>query len=261
MRDGDVLLGDRAFGSWTHFALVLQQNLNMVARQHQRRKPPKKAKNKKRQRGKSPKAAEPTMRVVRTLGRDDRLVELDRPKQKPAWIRDEDFEQLPARITLRQVRYRAKTSRGRTTQVTLLTTLTDPRKSPRRELAELYHARWRIETNLRDLKTTMRMDVLRCKSPGGVMRELWTYVLVYNLVRSVMLDQARQRGVDPDRISFIDTLDAMRHGRADAWLWLNPSRPDRHEPRVIKRRKDRYPYMTRPRDQLRKALEIHQLAA
>jgi hypothetical protein len=206
-------------------------------------------------------AAAPTTRVVHTLGRNDQLVELDRPKQKPAWLSDEDFEQLPARITLRQVRYRVKTTRGRTSHVTLLTTLTDPRKYPTRDLAELYGARWRIETNLKYLKQTMGMHVLRCKSPDGVMRELWVYVLVYNLVRGVMLDEARQRGVPIDRLSFIDTLDALRHGVADALVWLNPFRPGRHEPRVIKRRKDRYRYMTRPRDELRKALEINRVAA
>ena len=102
----------------------------------------------------------------------------------------------------------------------------------------------------------MRMDVLRCKSVDGVLKELWVYVLVYNLVRRVMLDDALRRGVPPDRVSFIDALDALRYGggleRID--LWLNPDRPDRMEPRVIKRRKDRYTYMTRPRDELRQAL-------
>lgn len=256
---GDVLLGDRAFGSWGHFGLVLQQNLHLVAREHQRRKPPKH--NNKRRRGKARKHNASTMRVIRTLGRDDQIVELDRPKKKPTWMSDDGWEQLPATITLRRIRYRVTQPGMRTTQVTLLTTLTDPRKYPAHELAELYQARWRIETNLRHLKTTMGMDVLRCKSPAGVMRELWTYVLVYNLVRSVMLDEARRRRVDPDRISFIDTLDALRHGTTDATLRLNPLRPGRHQPRVIKRRKDRYTYMTRPREQLRKALDTKQVAA
>jgi len=172
---------------------------------------------------------------------------------------DDGWEQLPGTLTLRRIRYRVTQPGMRTTQVTLLTTLTDPRKYPAHELAELYHARWRIETNLRHLKTTMGMDVLRCKTAAGVMRELWTYVLVYNLVRSVMLDEARQRGVEPDRISFIDTLDALRHGTTDATLALNPHRPGRSQPRVIKRRKDRYTYMTRPREQLRKALDQNKL--
>jgi hypothetical protein len=129
MQDGDVLVGDRAFGSWTHFALVLQRNLHLVARQHQRRKPARRKDRKRKSHARRRRqAAAPTTRVVHTLGRNDQLVELDRPKQKPAWLSDEDFEQLPARITLRQVRYRVKTTRGRTSHVTLLTTLTDPRK-------------------------------------------------------------------------------------------------------------------------------------
>ncbi len=255
LEDGDVLVGDRAFGSWTHFALLLQANLHGVCRQHQRRTPGiapgskrKKKTHGKRQRKRS------TLRIIETLGSDDHLVELQRTKKKPTWISDHEWNQLPGAITLRRVSYRVTQRGHRTRRVTLMTTLADPRKYPRNELAELYGARWRIETNLRHLKTTMRMDVLRCKSVDGVTKELWVYVIVYNLVRRVMLDEAQRRGAEPDRVSFTDALDALRHGEGDRPLMLNPDRPGRMQPRTIKRRKDRYTYMTRPRDQLRQAL-------
>ena len=88
-----------------------------------------------------------------------------------------------------------------------------------------------------------------------MLKELWIYILVYNLVRRVMLDEAQRRGVEPSRVSFIDALDAMRHGVCDdIAMIINPPRPGRMEPRVIKRRKDRYRYMTRPREELRQTL-------
>jgi hypothetical protein len=98
----------------------------------------------------------------------------------------------------------------------------------------------------------MNMDVLRCKSPDGVAKELWAYMIVYNLVRMLMLEAAQQQGVSPNRVSFIDALDVLRHRPPTEpvpMLTINPIRPGRDQPRVIKRRKDRYPVMTRPRQQ------------
>lgn len=257
---GDVLVGDRAFGTWAHFALLLQQNLHAVCRQHQRRPRPRPRKNpalagrrKKNARGKRSRQRT-TLRVIDTLGEHDELVAVHRTKKKPAWMSEHDWTQLPGVITLRRISYTVTQRGHRTQHVTLLSTLTDPRRYPAHELAELYHARWRIETNLRHLKTTMRMDVLRCKTPDGVRKELWVYVIVYNLVRRVMLDEAAHAGVPPDRVSFIDALDAIRHGQGDRPLTINPDRPGRFQPRTIKRRKDRYTHMTRPREQLKQRL-------
>jgi len=254
LADGDVLVGDRAFGAWAHFALLLQQNLHGVCRQHQRRAAPAPGSKSKRETHGKRRRKRSTLRVIRTFGEHDHLVQIQRPKKKPAWMSEARWSELSATITLRRVSYTVTQRGHRTRHVTLLTTLADPREYPLRELAELYHARWRIETNLRHLKTTMRMDTLRCKSPDGVMKELWVYVIVYNLVRRVMLDEARRRDVEPDRVSFIDALDALRHGEGQRPLTLNPDRPDRTQPRVIKRRKDRYTYMTRPRQQLKQSL-------
>jgi hypothetical protein len=144
--------------------------------------------------------------------------------------------------------------------VTLVTTLLDASRYRKDELVELYGTRWQVETNLRHLKQTMGLDVLHSKTAAGVHKELWIYVMVYNQVRQFMLDAAQRQGVHPDRISFIDALDAMRRcGPAAAvprTLVVNPLRPNRDEPRVIKRRKDRHRHMTRPREQLRKTLGI-----
>ena len=124
-------------------------------------------------------------------------------------------------------------------------------------LAELYRQRWRIETNLRHLKQTLNLDVLRSKSVAGVHKELRMLALVYNLVRLVMLQSAQAQDVPPDRISFIDALRWLAHAgqgpRLDELIVL-PLRPGRVEPRVLKRRPKEYKHLRRPRAELRKAL-------
>jgi hypothetical protein len=191
------------------------------------------------------------------LGVNDQLVEYHKQGDRPRWMRQEDYRMLARTIVVREVRYAVERDGYRTRQVTLVTTLLDPRKYPKRELANLYERRWEAETHLRSLKQTMGMDVLRCQSPDGVLKELWVYVLVYNLVRLLMMEAARRQGVAPNRISFIDALDCLRDrqpGDMLPTLVVNPSRPGRHEPRVVKRRNDRYSVMTKPRDELRQAL-------
>jgi len=265
MEDGDVLLGDRGFCSYAHIALLLQGNLHAVLRAHQRLNvnfsPGRKARH---ERPKGKRRGAPTSRWIERLGHEDQLVEWRRPTTRPAWMDKDVFQQLPERMVVRELRYRIERKGHRTTSVTLVTTLLDPRTYPKAELAELYRGRWQIETNLKHLKQTMGMDVLRCKTVDGVKKELLAYAIVYNLVRLHMLKAAQRQGVSPDRISFIDAMDVLRYVR-DAQdslrLTINPERPGRDEPRAIKRRKDRYSYMTKPRDELRQTLGIIRLAA
>lgn len=251
MRPGDVLVGDRAFGSYAHLAGLYMNGLHGVFRMHQRTivdfTPGRKSK---KHRAKHRRKGAPSSRYLKRLGKFDQLVEYVKPKTRPTWMTREQYAELPGVLVVRELRYTIKRKGYRTRTVTLVTTLTDPDTYPKEALAELYGSRWRIETNLGHLKTTMRMDVLRCKSRDGVTKELWTYMIVYNLVRLLMLEAARRQGVEPDRVSFIDALDVLRHRPPDEplpTLTVNPHRPGRHQPRVIKRRKDRYPVMTRPR--------------
>jgi hypothetical protein len=263
LEEGDVLLGDRAFSSYAHIALLLQQNLHGVFRAHQRllidftpgRKP--RHERKKRQRKGVTRSTQ-----LKKFGKTDQLVQWPKPpaRNRPSWMCVEDYEQLPGTITVRELRYAVTRKGFRTRQVALVTTLTDPRKYPKQALAELYQQRWSIETNLRHLKQTMKMDVLRSKSVEGVTKELYAYAIAYNLVRQHMLQASAQQGVPPDRVSFIDALDALCHG-GPTRLRINPNRPGRDEPRALKRAKDHYPYMTKPRDELRQSLGITRVAA
>jgi hypothetical protein len=186
-------------------------------------------------------------------------VQYAKPKQRPQWITPQQFDQLPDSMVVRELRYAITRPGFRIDQVTLVTTLLDPHVYPKQALADLYKTRWQVETNLLALKQTLGMDVLRGQSVHVVMIELWAFVLVYNLVRIVMLTAACEQGVRLDRVSFIDAMDIIRYGSAEQSLpniVINPDRPDRAQPRVIKRRKDRYRHMTRPRATLKKELGI-----
>jgi hypothetical protein len=264
LEPGDVIVGDRAFGTYAHLCLVLQANLHAVCRLHHRVITDFRAgRRSDRQHPKRDRRGKPRSRFVRKLGPGDQLVEYRKPPTRPAWMDPQDFTHLPGAVTLRELRYVVTRPGFRTREVTLISTLLDPRKYPKEALAKLYRARWRIEINLRHLKQTMGLDVLRCRSVDGVLKELWVYVMVYNRVRLLMLEAALRQGVEPDRVSFIDALDALRHRRdtPPLILLLLPLRPGRCEPRVIKRPKDRYRYLTRPRDKLRQELGITHVAA
>src|SRR5208282_3698117 len=124
----------------------------------------------------------PRSRWVHWLGHLDQLVEYYKPKQRPKWITPEAYAALPDSIVVRELRFDIKVPGWRTKQVTLVTTLLDPVRYPLAELAQLYFDRWRVEVNLRHLKQTLHLDVLRCKTVDGVHKELCMIALVYNLV-------------------------------------------------------------------------------
>ena len=204
---GDVLIGDRAFCSYAHFALLLARQLHGVFRAHQKLHvnfQPGRAYN-------GPGTGQrvkglPTSRWLKRLGVRDQWVESFKPKSCPEWMTPAEFEALPASLVLRELRYRVEQRGCRTQQVTLVTTLLDAALYPAQDLAELYGQRWQIETNLRHLKQTMKMDVLHCTTVDGVLKELTMFALVYNLVRAVMHAAAVRQEVPVERISFADAL-------------------------------------------------------
>lgn len=259
LRPGDLLLGDVAFAGWAHLALLLQANLHAVMPMHHRRivnfvpgrahVHPHKGKATQR-------TGKPRSRVLQTLGPDDQLVEYIKPREQPAWMSDEQWAQLPDTIRVREIRRTVKRHGFRAMTVCIVTTLLDPEAYPADELIELRLTRWMIETNIRHLKITLGMDVLKCKTLAGIRKERWIFVLVYNLIRIVMLRAARAQGVRVNRLSFADTLAWLRYGDIGNLprLIVNPLRPGRLEPRVIKRQKKEFPYMTAPRAELKAQL-------
>ena len=262
LNDGDILIADRGFASFAHLALLAKGNLHAVFRCHQKQIVNFRSRRKHRT---SPKEATglPTSRWLQRLGPHDQLVAYVKPKAKPRWMDTGAFAALPATVVVRELRFAIPVPGCRTQTVTVVTTLLDPVLYPACDIAELYRQRWQIETNLRHLKTTMKMEVLHCQSVVGVKKELTMFALVYNLVRLVMLHAARRQNVPLARISFIDALRWLRSAQPGTPLpnlVVNPHRPQRVEPRRVKRRPKEYGRLTTPRDKLRKALLKNKLA-
>ena len=262
LRAGDILLADRGFCSFAHLALVLKGGWHGCFRMHQKQIVDFKA-HRPAGVGKQAKGR-PRSRWLKSLGPLDQVVEWIKPAGKPGWMAQADFDALPPTITVRELRYRVTAPGFRVEEITLVTTLLDPQTYTAQRLASLYKARWAVETCFAHLKTTMRMEQLRCKRVDGVMKELWMFALVYNLVRMVMHEAARRQQVAPERISFVDALRWLAHAPPEAPLpplVINPLRPHRQEPRVVKRRPKSHKLMTRPRDQLRRELQLRRKTA
>jgi hypothetical protein len=265
LQRGDVLVADRGFCSYAHLALLKARGVHAVLRIHQRQIvdfTPRRAHA--LPGDKTVRKGRPYSRWVCGFAKQDQLVEWFKPKSKPAWMSDEDYARLPDTLLVRELRYRIRGRRVRTREVTLVTTLLDPKRYPAQELANLYGLRWTVETDLRHVKQTMKMDVLKCKTVDGVLKELTVFAMVYNLVRLVMIEAGRRQCVPAQKISFIDALrwvlDAAP-GDPLSQLKVNPDRPGRIEPRVRKRRPKQFPLMKKPRSELRKHLINQTLAA
>src|SRR5882672_1261580 len=252
---GDIVLGDRNFGFWAALASFKARGVDGIFRMHASR-------NK-------------DFRQGQPLGPDDRLLTLAKPRNKSANLSREEWDQLPDQIQVRIVRFRVPTRNGRCKKITLITTLLDPVLWPVELLAAIYARRWQIELFLRDIKSTLQMEMLSCLSPEMLHKELEMHLIAYNLIRAFMGEAALTCQVPVERLSFKGTLDTvMEYGRQMAQIPPSyrqrrktlsakmlaaiardpvPFRPDRFEPRCQKRRPKNYPFMTHPRRVLKAA--------
>jgi hypothetical protein len=247
LKKGDILLGDRAFGEYTTLAGLPTQGVDVVARLHHRRKV--------------------DFRKARRLGSADGLFVWTKGCQQSQILSASEWALLPAQITVRLLRFTTTIRGFRSRRITLVTTLLDPKLYPAQELVGLYARRWRLELCFRDLKTTMGMEQLRCKSPDMAEKELLAYLIAHNLIRCVIAEAVALHRVDLERVSFKGSVDALRQYsdaiaqarnrkiRRQLWedLLLNlardlvPNRPNRTEPRAVKRRPKPYPLLNKPR--------------
>jgi hypothetical protein len=258
LEPGDLVLGDRGFCSYAHLALLVRRGLHAVFRIHQKQIVDFTPGRPGSRRGTKDVPGLPRSRWVRAHGDSDQVVVWFKPKRRPSWMGAEEYAALPGEVTVRELRYRVAVPGYRVREITLVTTLLDAARYTASALAELYYRRWQVEVNFKHIKITMKMDILRCETVEGVLKELAVFALAYNLIRSAMVESARLRGVAPDRVSLIDTLRWLI-GVEDAdasVLVVNPSRRGRVEPRVVKRRPKQYMRMTKPRAELRKQLPM-----
>lgn len=245
---GDIMLGDRAFGSYAELALLQRKGVDTVVRLHQARRT--------------------DFRRGRILGHMDHCVKWPKPRKCPKGLRVEDYRLLPEELSVRELKYSVHVKGYRTKAITLATTLLDAEKYPAEALAELYFARWDVELNFQHIKTTMKMDILRGQTPAMVRKEILAHMLAYNLVRSVMWDAAEIDSAPVRRLSFKGTIQyvlSLREvsgqpgppGQALEWLLQFaatqkvPYRPWRFEPRKRKRRPKKFPLLMEPRSQLK----------
>jgi len=247
MQAGDVLLADRGFSSYANFALCQKHGIHAVMRQHQRR--PK------------------DLRFGKRLGKNQRLVTWKRP-YKNGRISDEEHQRLPKTITVRLVKVIVSVPGFRARNVWVATTLNDPFVYPKEKLAQLYRRRWMIELNLRDIKTSMGAEELRCQTPEMVHKQLCMFFIAYNLLRLLIACSVRASELQPYQISFKAAADTLRQFRkAICACWRQPAkskrvfnemlqviaqariadRPNRNEPRAVKTRPKNYQRLTRPR--------------
>jgi hypothetical protein len=248
LKQGDILLGDRAFGEYISLAALPQWlRVDVLARLHQCRKA--------------------DFRKAQRLAKHEGLFVWTKNSEPSQILSATEWGLLPAQITVRIIRFTATIRGFRCRRITLVTTLLDPKLYPAQELMALYARRWRLELCLRDLKTTMGMEQLRCQTPDMAEKELLAYLVAHNLVRCLIAQAIATYQVDLERVSFKGSVDALRQYsnaisqarnqkmRDQLWedLLLNlardlvPYRPNREEPRAVKRRPKPYPLLNRPR--------------
>ena len=250
---GDVLLADRLFATFWEVARAWTKGVDIVMRMHAGRTP--------------------VWFRGRGHSKGNRRVWWRKPP-RPDWLTSADSDALPEWLCLRAVRVDVRQRGFRTRQLVLVTTLIDAVAVSGDDLAALYRRRWQAELNLRSLKETLQMDVLRCQTPEMVRKEVWAHLLVYNIVRAVMAQAAVVAGVRPDEVSFSGALQALNAflpslraaataaEAARRWQVLLEAigshrvgnRPDRYEPRAKKRRPKRYPRLKEPRAAARRRL-------
>ena len=261
LKAGDLLVADRGFCSYPHLCLLAQRGVEAVLRIHQHTivdftpgRPhaiPGKGNSDQRK-------GRPRSKWLRRLGVNDQLVSwLKDSRSQPSWMSAAQFESLPEQLTVRELRYTIEKKGFRVKHVTLVTTLLDQQIYSLPEIAALFRRRWEIETNLAHIKTTMGMEVLKCQTVDGVLRELHVFALLYNLIRQVMLQAATRQGVDAKQISFVDALRWLKSAQVGEELYdlvVLPNRPNRFEPRVKKRRPKKYKLMRKPRAILKQEL-------
>jgi hypothetical protein len=256
LQTGDVVVGDRFYGAYAEWARWTARGCEGVFRLWGAR------------------ARTLDFRRGQRLGKNDRRFTWSRPPQCPRTLSPEEFASLPATLTMRVLRFHTQVKGFRSRTVLVATTLRDPVAYPLEQIAALYGDRWTVELRLRDLKTTLRMEVLRGQSPDVVRKEILMHFLAYDLIRALRWQAAQEHGRPLHRLSFAGTMQRFQviapylclfRGTAQAvtmyplllsWIAadIGPDRPHRVEPRAVKRRPKPHDLLPRPRNEMRKLL-------
>jgi hypothetical protein len=250
---GDIVLADRFFCSYWVIAALQARGVDVVVRLHQCR--------------------QADFRRGRRLGREDHLVTWTKPRQIPDWMSRAEYDAMPAQITVRELRVRIQDKTKRVRNLVIVTTLVDSTSYKASEVGGLFRQRWHAELDLRSLKTEMKMEMLRTKSPAMVRKEIGVHLLAYNMIRGIMAEAAREAKIKPRTISFAGSVHTIRafeevhlydpvRIEADLSRLLEligkkrvGDRPDRYEPRAMKRRPKPHPLLKMPRQAAKRLIE------
>ncbi len=240
LHSGDILLGDAYFATYFLLCDLHQRGVDAVFEQNGARR------------------RSTDFRRGQRLGARDHLIELHKPGIKPDWMTQADYDQAPKTLQVRELHSGGKI---------LVTTLLCPKQTPKAALKELYRDRWHIELDLRNIKTTLGMEMLSCKTPAMAEKEIWVYLLAYNLIRLLMAQAALLADIIPRQLSFKHTLQLWIVWRqngtegyddvqlASLFILIAQqrvgNRPGRIEPRAVKRRPKPFPLLTKPRPSAR----------
>lgn len=250
---GSVLLADRFYCTYWLVALAQARGVDVVFRMHQRR--------------------HYDFRRGRRLGPKDHVVVWQRPA-RPDWMDAATYATVPEMLTVRELHVALTTPGCRTRSLVVVTTLTEAARYCQEDIADLYHQRWHAELDIRAIKQSLTMDHLRCRTPAMLEKELWAHFLGYNLVRKVSAQAALTQGRHPRAVSFTATKQAVAAWWSQATLASTAAervrqgklllqtlgtepvgdRPDRYEPRAVKRRPKEYDRLMKPRVEARAAL-------
>lgn len=250
-KPGDVVIMDRAYSGWFDMMLCKQKGLDVIVRKNASRRA--------------------DFRRGKQLARSDHIITINKPG-RPHWLDKQQYDAMPDDMEIRQTRIHVH-QRGFRTQVIIIeTTLLDDQQYTSQDLGDAFRLRWNAELNLRSLKSVLQMAHLRCKVPHRVRNEFHMHLLAYNLLRRTIALAAIAASVRPWQVSFKAALQTLTEFLAifasntdlDAWcdnlLWAIAShrianRPDRYEPRAIKRRFKKYPRLSKPRQELKMAFQ------
>ena len=240
---GEIVLGDAFFATYFFIATMQARGIDLLMEQQGARK------------------RSTDFRCGQKLGQRDHLIVINKPKIRPDWMSETQYNAAPASITVREFKAGGKI---------MVTTLNCPKSHPKQALKSLYQSRWQVELDIRNIKDTLQMNILSCKEPEMVRKEIWVYLLAYNMIRFMMAQSALLADISPRTISFKNSLQlslialqlpqflddeilkTFFHMMAQQRIG---NRPDRIEPRAVKRRPKAYPMLTIPRNVAREKVK------
>lgn len=241
-KKGDILIADAFYSTYSLLEYVIEHELNIIFVQN----------------GARSKTTDFTKGEY--LGENDHIIKIKKGHQKPNWLTLENFKKQAKEIRIRELKVGGKI---------LITTMLCNKETPAKVIQNLYKKRWQIEVDFRNIKSTLGLKYLTCKTPKMAIKEMWIYFLAYNLIRSLMLTSALYNKLNPRQISFKHTLQLLESYKFFNHKMIYSSklllligkniignRGGRIEPRAMKKRNTPLPLLMIPRKEAQERIRL-----